>query len=164
MKYLNSKKGFTIIELVTVIVILGVLAVTAVPKFLSFSKDAKTQVLNQIQMSVQTANTFMYIQSQLPSYAAKLVPGRADLIDVDTDKNGSYDTRLKWNYLDNTDIEKRIEISSDFIIQYKGITDTYIGYDSDNDNLVSDNNCYFRYTQSAGLNLKPSYRIENTDC
>jgi len=36
---------------------------------------------------------------------AQSVPGRAVLIDVDTDKNGSYDTRLKWNYLHNIDIK-----------------------------------------------------------
>ena len=160
----NLNKGFTVIELVTVIVVLAIIAVTVLPKFLSLSKDVKLQVLSQIEVSVKTANDFMYIQSQLPSYAALPVPGRADLIDVDTDKNGTYDTRLKWNYLDNTDIEKRITLSSDFKIQYQGITDTYIGYDTDRDNQVADNNCYFRYTQAAGLNLKPTYAVQTSNC
>ncbi|BDM65623.1 hypothetical protein NFHSH190041_30750 [Shewanella sp. NFH-SH190041] len=36
----SKPKGFTLIELVVVIIILGILAVTAVPKFLNFKEDA----------------------------------------------------------------------------------------------------------------------------
>ncbi len=37
---MKKNKGFTLIELVVVIVILGILAVTAAPKFLGISRDA----------------------------------------------------------------------------------------------------------------------------
>lgn len=40
MKLLRSKAGFTLIELVLVIVILGILAVTAIPKFLDIQDSA----------------------------------------------------------------------------------------------------------------------------
>jgi MSHA pilin protein MshB len=36
----ENKKGFTLIELVAVIVLLGILAVTALPRFISLSEDA----------------------------------------------------------------------------------------------------------------------------
>ena len=42
----KSNQGFTLIELIIVIVILGILAVTAAPKFLSLSGDAREGVLN----------------------------------------------------------------------------------------------------------------------
>ncbi|RKY87116.1 hypothetical protein DRQ09_04985 [candidate division KSB1 bacterium] len=41
MKYLTNQKGFTLIELVMVIVILGILAAVAVPKFQDISTKAK---------------------------------------------------------------------------------------------------------------------------
>jgi len=42
----RSQKGFTIIELVVVIVILGILAAVAFPKFQNLSGEAKTAVVN----------------------------------------------------------------------------------------------------------------------
>jgi prepilin-type N-terminal cleavage/methylation domain-containing protein len=40
MKRLNDQRGFTLIELVMVIVVLGILAVVAVPRYVSLSSDA----------------------------------------------------------------------------------------------------------------------------
>jgi MSHA pilin protein MshA len=162
----NSKlnKGFTLIELVIVIVIIGLLAATALPKFVSLSKDAKINVLTQIKVSVKVANDFMFLKSQLPSYSVQPVTNRIDLIDVDTDGDGSIDTRLKWYYLDNTDIEKRIDLSDNFTIEYEGMDFTYIGYDADQDNKVKDDNCYFKYTQAINKDDLPIYEIVDSGC
>ncbi|OLQ92980.1 MSHA biogenesis protein MshA [Vibrio panuliri] len=48
-----KKTGFTLIELVVVIVILGVLAVTAAPRFLNLQVDAKNSALEGLKASVQ---------------------------------------------------------------------------------------------------------------
>ena len=37
MKQMNRQQGFTLIELIVVIVILGILAVTAAPKFMNLT-------------------------------------------------------------------------------------------------------------------------------
>jgi MSHA pilin protein MshA len=59
----KHQSGFTLIELVIVIVILGILAVTAAPKFLDLSGDARAATLQGIKASIQTINTVTYSKS-----------------------------------------------------------------------------------------------------
>ncbi|PKF63871.1 pilus assembly protein PilD [Psychromonas sp. psych-6C06] len=157
-------KGFTLIELVFVIILLAVLVAVAIPKFLSFSTDAKISVLKQVQTSIKVANDFMFLKSKMPSYAARDVPNRDDLIDVDTNGDGVYDTRLKWGHLDNTDLDKAVDFSDDFTFQERGYSDTFIGYDIDNDGNVSDDGCYFQYTQASSATTPPLYLVVETGC
>jgi len=56
MKTINkAQQGFTLVELIIVIVILGILAVTAAPRFLNFQGDAKVSVLRGIEGSLRAA-------------------------------------------------------------------------------------------------------------
>ncbi len=53
---MRTAKGFTLIELVVVIVILGILAVTAAPRFLNIQGDARAAVIEGVRGAVVNAN------------------------------------------------------------------------------------------------------------
>ena len=50
-----KQQGFTLIELIVVIVILGILAVTAAPKFVSIQSDARVAAVNGLVSSLKSA-------------------------------------------------------------------------------------------------------------
>ena len=52
---MNGQAGFTLIELIVVIVILGILAVTAAPKFMNLTSDANASVVKGLSGSVKSA-------------------------------------------------------------------------------------------------------------
>lgn len=60
----RSQKGFTIIELVVVIVILGILAAVAFPKFQDLSGDAKQAVVNGGRAALVSAAVISYAKNQ----------------------------------------------------------------------------------------------------
>ncbi|WP_281545401.1 prepilin-type N-terminal cleavage/methylation domain-containing protein [Grimontia sp. SpTr1] len=53
---MKRQGGFTLIEMIVVIVILGILAVTAAPKFLNFQDDAKAAALQGLKGAVDGAS------------------------------------------------------------------------------------------------------------
>ena len=53
---MNAKQqGFTLVELVVVLVVLGLLAAVAIPKYVSYTREARTAALNGLAGSIRSA-------------------------------------------------------------------------------------------------------------
>ncbi len=79
----RHESGFTLIELVVVIIILGILSVVAAPKFISINKDAKVSVLEGAKAALSTANRFSYSKAVLQGQ--ELIDATSANIDMDSD-------------------------------------------------------------------------------
>lgn len=60
-----QQRGFTLIELVIVIVILGILAVTAAPRFIDLQGDARASTLQGVKAALQGGAQLVYAKSAI---------------------------------------------------------------------------------------------------
>lgn len=62
---MKKQAGFTLIELVIVIIILGILAVTAAPKFLNLQDDARYSAAQGVQAALQSGSQMIYSKAAI---------------------------------------------------------------------------------------------------
>lgn len=150
---MKRQGGFTLIELVVVIVILGILAVTAAPRFLNLQGDARKASLQGLKGAMDGA--------------AGIVYGKAAIEGKETSTSntlvGDIQTIYGYPTASADGIAKAVVgLSSDWDVVSSGVGLTGIGYTFKGQNtadFTSSTGCYVEYQQATSsavynINLK----------
>lgn len=164
MKRLQKQAGFTLIELVVVIVILGILAVTAAPRFVDLTGDANGATLQAVKAAVETATTGVHAKSLIAgNHTVAKNPGATVEVAGATIEIGSgWHNATLDNFNDLLDIEfganaqfSTVVADTVFFIYITGDTAPTVAVPG---------TCRVRYTESADSNVKPDIDIDVTGC
>ncbi len=151
MKF-NKSKGFTLIELVVVIVILGVLAAVAVPKFVDLQSEARSSVIQGIEGAIRGSATLVYSKALIEgseSNATDTVT-LSGAVTVDTVFGYPAGTAAGISVavdLSGTDVSVADGAAGERVYSFTGFT-----------------NCQVTYAQSAADGAAPSVTPLTTGC
>lgn len=159
---LNTQQGFTLIELVVVIVILGILAATAAPKFIDLTGDAKASTIEAVRGSVESATTMVHAKALIAGDTAT-----NGGLDLDGDATDEVVLRFSWPSSDTTTWDEIIDINAE---DFTAIANTVsIAWYHTQDTALTlgqarNTNCYVEYTESADSNTRPAIVVVTDDC
>jgi MSHA pilin protein MshA len=146
---LPKPNGFTLIELIVVIVILGIMAAVAGPKFVNLQSDARVSVMKGVEGSVRSAATLAYSKSLIEGEE-----GNASVSGVTSQVVMSgqvVETDFGYPAGAAAGIEVAIDASSDISFSHAAGVTTF-----SHTNKAA---CLFTYTEPTGANNSPTYNL-----
>ncbi len=172
---MKRQQGFTLIELVVVIIILGILAVTAAPKFINLQSDARKSTIDGVKAALQGANTLIYSKAAIQG----LGKAAGESVTIDSSVTPNVKVTTDYSYInsatDSTEVKANLEKAldmkfdalatdtvgtvNDFGVIYKSATSFIIVPKGKKDTDA----CRLEYTPATNTTL-PVYNVVATAC
>nr|WP_035479828.1 type II secretion system protein [Aliagarivorans marinus] len=160
---MKKQQGFTLIELVIVIVILGILAVTAAPRFLNLSSDARSSTLEGLQAAVVGGGSLVY------SKAAIQGQENAATAQIDMNGNGTADFNTVYGYPSHqtnfaTNIAAWLDLGGDWVAADGADASTPATIRPTNYTPATNTLCELQYTEPANPGDRPNIQVQVGGC
>ncbi|MUK67079.1 type II secretion system protein [Aliivibrio fischeri] len=153
---MKRQGGFTLIELVVVIVILGILAVTAAPKFLNLQKDARASSLQGLKGAMAGAAGIVYGKAAIDG---------KETATVETDVDGIA-TKYGYPMAKKEGIgEAVVGLSEDWSSDVSGAT-LVVGFKTDSATAatITATNCFVTYGEATTVSSGVSTIVTDSGC
>ena len=153
-----QQSGFTLVELVGVIVLLGILSIMALPRFINLSADAHSATFQNLMGTLRSTITMLNIGCQLTPDCVDAAWGAIVYIPA-VNKH----VRMLNGYPDGGDSNRSDEIDDlvdapDFILS--STSHTTVRW-----SIPDRTNCYVEYTQVVNTpGAKPTLAMVDTGC
>ncbi len=144
----KAQQGFTLIELVVVIVILGILAVTAAPKFIDLTGDARASVIEATEGSINSAADLAHAKALVSGQ-----DGSTGAISV-----GTSTINLKYGWPQNASMADLLDLDGD-ITEVSGSDGTFTHIDA-----ATEANCVAAYNQPTDAETRATISSTTTGC
>lgn len=159
----RQQAGFTLIELVVVIIILGILAAVALPKFMGLSSDARASVVDGMGGSVTEAADMVHalaeVQGQTGATGKVTIPGSTTALTTAYGYPDGTTTGILAALQDGT-----TSATSEFPFTFAAGSPATFAYTPAGGSAVSTSGCVVDYTPSTGVGVAPIITTSTGSC
>lgn len=149
MRQPSNEQGFTLIELIVVIVILGILAAFAIPRFVNLQNDARVSVLQGINGSLQAASALVYSKALVANPAQTSGTGSVNI-------GQGVTITTAWGYPTAGSVSQALQNLTNISTNNNG---TFWPTSASNST-----NCKVVYTAATSSTTPPTIVTTSTDC